>query len=272
MPFSAGYGPLSHPANRQRIQPAPTDVPPLDHWPFIPMRSDASSLPRLPRSTQVCCGHAALVHATGASLAELGVPPAHSEQGMDFASLQRQLDDGARVLGRTDSSFRLLRTALSVSEMLAPHVGGIYVALVYHMHSGDIDDVDPARIRDAFHTIGVEPIPHYVVVNKDAKIVVVYPEVCPCILETVSSYHDAVCTHALSPSCSGAGYEAGGGAGPCIANGSAGEGTLPGILRHTTGHVCAEHQAALPARRSLRTEDSVQHAGCPLPPPWRRCA
>ena len=48
--------------------------------------------------------------------------------------------------------------------------------MTYHFHWEDIQDVDSSNVRDMKFINGVEPIPHYIVVNLDTHVLYLDPE------------------------------------------------------------------------------------------------
>ena len=166
-----GYNSLAYPRNKRNIRLAPSTMPSLCSFPLIPYRTDFV----LRLQTGLCCGHAAIQHATGATLEGLGLAPLPEDTRMIFGQLQALLEDGAKQAGRTNL-FNLTKSSLHIRDLLRSE-GGIFLVHTYHLHSEDIEEVDTDNIRDAMHLHGVEVVPHYVVFNMDTGVVMTYPEV-----------------------------------------------------------------------------------------------
>ena len=170
-----GYGSLAYPRNKRNIRRAPRTMPSLCSFPWIPYRTDAV----LRLQPGLCCGHAAIQHATGATLEVLGLAPLPKDTRMIFGELQASLVDGAKQAGRP-RLFTLATSSLHIRDLVRSDAGGVFIVHTYHLHSEDIEDVNTDNIRDAMHVHGVEVVPHYVVFNMDTGVVLTYPEVCKC--------------------------------------------------------------------------------------------
>ena len=173
LPVSSGYASLSNEANKKHIKTAVTTVPDLASWPFVDYRTDY--ILHLPPQ-KFCCGHVALQHATGMSLQALGIQPEPYGTQLSYKVLAKHLSNGAKLLGHTQQQFTLSTTELSAHEVFAPGNTGIYLMMTYHFHWEDIQDVNSSNVRDMKFINGVEPIPHYIVVNLDTHVLYLDPE------------------------------------------------------------------------------------------------
>lgn len=110
------------------------------------------------------------------SLEALGIEPEPYGTQLSYKVLGQHLSKGAKLLGQTQQQFTLSTTELSAHEVFAPGNTGIYLMMTYHFHWEDIPDVDSNKVRGMKFINGVEPIPHYIVVNLDTHILYLDPE------------------------------------------------------------------------------------------------
>ena len=128
----------------------------------------------------LCCAQAAVVHATGMTLEELGLDKIDISSGLGFSAIQ-----GLLQLGALSSAFVLRKPAnltTSVDVFRCNH--GVFLIHCFHYHSED-KDFDMK-----------ETIPHYVVYNAATRVLFLYPEVCvpPCESCHMPIYDMYVCT------------------------------------------------------------------------------
>jgi hypothetical protein len=121
---------------------------------------------------------AALVHATGLSLEQLGVSQLPANTRLSFKHLNSQLSPSG-----TPPLFAFRTTPLSITEMIAAPTG-VFVAIAYHGYDEDVEAVDSNFVRDRFAQ-GIELPKHFVTFNLDTNVVVTYPEVCQQPIETL---------------------------------------------------------------------------------------
>ena len=193
-----GYKSLAFPSNQRNIRDASMAIPSLAAFPWIPFRTDQvkqhhatpplslfpflafcpNSCPkqvlRLPGG--LCCGQAAIQHATGSSLEELGLATLPGETRMIFGDLSAALEEAAKR-ARRPRLFSLASAKQHIHDVLRSDEG-VFLVHTYHLHAEDIEVVDTTSVRMARFLHGVEVIPHYVVLNMDTGVVFTYPEVC----------------------------------------------------------------------------------------------
>ena len=137
-----GYGSLAYPRNKRNIRRAPSTMPSLCSFPWIPYRTDAV----LRLQPGLCCGHAAIQHATGATLEVLGLAPLPEDTRMIFSELQASLVDGAKQAGRP-RLFTLATSSLHIRDMVRSDAGGVFIVHTYHLHSEDSSEDERCRLR-----------------------------------------------------------------------------------------------------------------------------